>query len=103
MNIAQGERVATCGRAEILPGEDKILLSDHPIVRDTDNDSSVTGPVIELYRGEHARVVIPGSSDGGPSTHIKLPALKDLGYDKNKDKDKSSPPPLSPPNTEPAK
>jgi lipopolysaccharide export system protein LptA len=93
VQIAQGERVATCGRAEVLPGEDKIILSENPVVRDTENSSSVTGPVIELYRGERARVVIPGG------THIVLPELKDLGYDK----DKASPSAENPPKTPPAK
>src|SRR4051794_7487638 len=78
VRIVQGDREATCGRAEIFPGEDKIVLSENPVVRDTGNDSSFSAPVLELYRGQR-RAIAPG---GG--TRIVLPALKDLGYEKDK-------------------
>lgn len=81
VRIVQGDREATCGKAEIFPGEDKIVLSDQPAVRDLETQSSVTGPVIELYRGQR-RAVIP-AQPGGPGTRITLPEIKDLGYDKN--------------------
>jgi lipopolysaccharide export system protein LptA len=77
VRILQADREATCGRAEIFPGEDKIVLSESPVVRDTGNESSFTAPVLELYRGQR-RAVAPG---GG--TRIVLPALKDLGYEKD--------------------
>jgi lipopolysaccharide export system protein LptA len=100
VRIVQGDREALCGRAEIFPGEDKIVLSEKPSVRSTDDQYAVTGPVIELYRGQR-RAVIPASGDNAPSTRITLPALKDLGYDK--DKDKSPPPAGNAPKAAPAK
>lgn len=89
VRIVQGDREATCGRAQIFPGEDKIVLSEKPAVRSTDDQYAVTGPVIELYRGQR-RAVIPASGGNGPGTRITLPALKDLGYDKEKEKSGSA-------------
>src|SRR4051812_33404877 len=33
VKIIQGDREATCGRAEIFPGEDRVVLSESPTVR----------------------------------------------------------------------
>lgn len=87
VRIMQGDREATCARAEIFPGEDKIVLSGKvdgalPRVRSTDDQYSAEGPIIELYRGQR-RAVIRNESSGGPGTRITLPPIKDLGYDKN--------------------
>ncbi len=75
VRILQNDREATCERAEVLPGEDKAILSGHPKVRTLDGQYVADGPVIELYRGER-RAVIKGG------TRIALPPLKDLGYGK---------------------
>ena len=96
VRIVQADREATCGRAEIFPGEDKIVLSENPVVRDTGNESSFTAPVLELYRGQR-RAVAPAQPGG--RTRIVLPALKDLGYEK----EKSEPAPKSAPKAAPAK
>src|SRR5579871_3137739 len=32
VRILQGDRVATCGRAELFPGEDRIVLTENPVV-----------------------------------------------------------------------
>jgi lipopolysaccharide export system protein LptA len=96
VRIVQSDREATCGRAEIFPGEDKIVLSENPVVRDTGNESSFTAPLLELYRGQR-RAVAPAQPGGG--TRIVLPALKDLGYEK----DKKSPPADAAPKPAPAK
>lgn len=86
VRIVQGDREATCGRAEIFPGEDKIILSEKvgdalPRVRSLDDQYAAEGPRVILYRGQR-RAVIEGEGDNGPGTRITLPALKDLGYDK---------------------
>jgi lipopolysaccharide export system protein LptA len=94
VRIVQGDREATCGRAEIFPGEDKIVLSENPVVRDLGNESSFSAPVLELYRGQRRAVAPP---QPGGRTRIVLPALKDLGYEK----DKAAPPPAAPPLTPP--
>ncbi|HQF38380.1 MAG TPA: LptA/OstA family protein [Opitutaceae bacterium] len=73
VRIEQGDRVATCGRAEVLPGEEKITLSEDPMVRD--GESTVVGETIELFRGERRAVV--------KRARITLPPLKDLGFPKN--------------------
>ncbi len=82
VNIFQidSNRVATCGRAEVLPGEDRITLTDSPKVVDLDKAGKAewtwTGDKLILLRGER-RVQ-------GDNVRITAPAIKDLGFDKNK-------------------
>lgn len=79
VRIVQSDREAACGRAEVLPDDDKIILTDHPVIRDLANGATATGPKMVLYRGER-RAVIEGA-EADPS-RIILPAIKDLGFAK---------------------
>jgi lipopolysaccharide export system protein LptA len=81
VRILQGEREATCGHAEVLPGEDRITLTGRPTVIDHGNNSTATGEPLILYRGER-RIT-------GSNVRITLPPLKDLGFDRRQ------PPPVS--------
>jgi lipopolysaccharide export system protein LptA len=82
VHIVQGDREATCERAEVLPGADTITLTGRPMVVDHGNNSTATGEPLILYRGQR-RV-------DGTNVRITLPPLKDLGFDKNQ------PPPVPP-------
>ena len=93
VHILQSDREAACGRAEVLPDDNKIILTDHPVVKDLANGATATGPRMVLYRGER-RAVIEGADDA-PS-RIILPAIKDLGFDKE-------PKPATPPAEAPKK
>lgn len=79
VHIVQSDREAACGRAEVLPDDDKIILTDHPVIKDLANGATATGPKMVLYRGER-RAVIEGA-EADPS-RIILPAIKDLGFAK---------------------
>jgi lipopolysaccharide export system protein LptA len=79
VHILQSDREAACGRAEVLPDDNKIILTDRPVVKDLANGAVASGPRMVLYRGER-RAVIEGT-DNAPS-RIILPAIKDLGFDK---------------------
>ncbi|MBI3886412.1 MAG: hypothetical protein HY302_11890 [Opitutae bacterium] len=81
VRLLQSDREAACGRAEVLPDDDKIILTDHPVVKDLSTGATATGPRMVLFRGER-RAVIEGD-DANPS-RIILPAIKDLGFDKDK-------------------
>jgi lipopolysaccharide export system protein LptA len=78
VRIVQGDREATCGRAEVFPGEDRIVLSEQPVVRSFDDQYIATGPRLVLYRGQR-RAVIEGSETD--RARISLPPIKDLGFD----------------------
>jgi len=86
--LVQSGREAACGRAEVLPDDDKIILTDRPVVKDLSNGATATGPRMVLYRGER-RAVIEGTDDSG--SRIVLPAVKDLGFDKEKGKNPAPP------------
>ena len=77
VRIVQGDRVATCGRAEVFPGEDRIVLTEHPVVKIESEQYEASGPRMILYRGQR-RAVIEGTP-ANPS-HILLPGIKDLGF-----------------------
>ncbi len=86
VRIVQNDREATCGRAAVYPGEDRVELTDNPVVRSTKEGWVQTGPKMVLHRGER-RAVIEGNATERP--RLMLPPLKDLGYDKEKPKEKS--------------
>ena len=77
VRIVQGDRIATCGRAEVFPGEDRIVLTESPVVEITSEHYVATGPRMVLYRGQR-RAVIEGTP--GSRVHISMPAIKDLGF-----------------------
>jgi lipopolysaccharide export system protein LptA len=79
VRILQNDREATCEKAEVLPGDDKAILSGNLVVRALDNSFVQTGERGTLYRGER-RAVIEGGPGHRPT--ITLPPLRDLGYGK---------------------
>jgi lipopolysaccharide export system protein LptA len=74
VHIVQADREATCERAEVLPGEDRITLTGRPMVVDHGNNSTATGEPLILFRGDR-RV-------RGTNVRITLPPIKDLGFDR---------------------
>jgi len=74
VRIVQGDREATCERAEVLPGEDRITLTGRPMVVDHGNNTTATGEPLVLYRGDR-RI-------RGTNVRITLPPIKDLGFDR---------------------
>src|SRR3954471_23822070 len=87
VRILQNDREATCGRAAVYPGDDKVELTENPVVRSLKDGWVQTGPKMVLFRGER-RAVIEGSATERP--RLTLPPLKDLGYEKEKPKGEKS-------------
>lgn len=70
--ISQEGRRATAGRAEVLPEEDKIVLTEDPVV--TDPQGTVSGEKMTFFRGEqNGEIVKP---------RVLLRALPDMGFPK---------------------
>jgi len=82
VHIVQGDREAACGKAEVLPEEDKIILTETPVIVFHDPEGRQAGSKITMYRGQR-RVEIEN-----PIT--TLPPVKDLGFD-NKDAKPAAP------------
>ena len=72
--IIQGDREAKCGRAEVLPRSNKVVLTETPSVVDHGTGWTSAGDIITMLRGER-RVIVEKS-------HVTGPAIKDLGFDK---------------------
>lgn len=72
--LVQGDREAACGRAEILPGEEKVVLSGNPVVVDRDQNTRAAGKTITLLRGQRRLQI--------EEPVITAPPIKDLGVDK---------------------
>jgi lipopolysaccharide export system protein LptA len=83
VRIIQGDREAACGKAVVLPGDNKITLTDKPVVTDRGVGWTWTGDELQLLRGE--RQVI------GKNVRIVGPTVKDLGFDKEKTLDGTKP------------
>ncbi|HTQ31945.1 MAG TPA: LptA/OstA family protein [Opitutaceae bacterium] len=88
VHIVQGDREASCGRAQVLPHDDKVILTENPVVIDHGNNTVATGDPIELLRGER-RVK-------GTNVHIMMPGIKDLGFGPNAPLPEPDKPPLAP-------
>jgi lipopolysaccharide export system protein LptA len=76
VRIIQGDREAACGRAEVLPGDDKIILTGQPVVVDHSVNWTWTGDELEMLRGER--------QIRGKNARFTGPPMKDLGIDKPK-------------------
>lgn len=74
--LVQGDREAACGRAEVLPEEDRVILTENPVVVDRDQKTRVAGKKITLLRGQRTVLVEKINFSGQP--------MKDLGFDKDK-------------------
>lgn len=75
VSITQGSRTATCGRAEVLPREEKVVLTVNPVVIDRATDFATAGEKITMLRGQE-RVEVEKPRLSGPP-------IRDLGFDRN--------------------
>ena len=79
VHLVQNEREAFCDRAEVLPGDDKVILTGNPAtVRSHDGRYAGSGPEMTLLRGEQRAVI--------KAPRFVLPPIKDLGPGKEKTK-----------------
>lgn len=83
VEIFQAGRAALAGRAELLPAEDKIILTDSPQI--LDRKATVSGWRITLLKGNRTAIVEnnPDGTDGSRPT-VVLDALPNLGFDDDK-------------------
>lgn len=88
VHIVQGDREATCGRAIVLPGDDKITLTEKPVVTDRGVGWTWTGDELLLLRGER--------QVRGTNVRIVGPPVKDLGFDPDKKVEDATPTPKQP-------
>lgn len=88
VRIIQGDREAACGRAEVLPGDDKILLTGSPVVVDHSVNWTWTGDELEMLRGER--------QIRGRNARFTGPPIKDLGVDLTKKPDAAPAPAEAP-------
>jgi lipopolysaccharide export system protein LptA len=91
VKIVQGDREATCGRAVVLPDDNKITLTEDPVVVDHGAGWTDAGEKITMWRGER-RVEVE-------KPHLTGPALKDLGFDKDQKPEPTDAPKIAVPDT----
>lgn len=87
VRIFQAGREARAGRAEVLPETGKVVLTDNPIV--IDSQAEVTGWRITLEQGAKTALVEQDPS-GNQRPTVRLDALPDLGYDPAEEEDEDS-------------
>ena len=76
VRIIQGDRDVTCGRAEVFPGENRVVLTESPVVIDSSGPYVARGTRIILLRGERRLF--------GDNIEMTGPPIKDLGFNKEK-------------------
>jgi lipopolysaccharide export system protein LptA len=76
VHMVQGAREAACGRAEVIPGQDRVVLTENPVVVDHDQNTRISGEKITLLKGQRQVLVEKPTLVGPP--------VKDLGFDKDK-------------------
>jgi lipopolysaccharide export system protein LptA len=74
VRMIQGDREAACGRAEVLPGEEKVVLTGDPVVVDHAQNNRLAGKTIRMFRGQRKIEV--------DEPILTAPPIKDLGVDK---------------------
>jgi lipopolysaccharide export system protein LptA len=75
VRMIQGDREAACGRAEVLPEQEKVILSGNPVVVDHDQNTRIAGKIIRMFRGQRKVEV--------DEPILTAPPIKDLGADKS--------------------
>lgn len=70
--ISQEGRKATAGRAEVMPIEDRIVLTEEPVVTDTETQLTVSGTRMTFFRGERAAQI--------ENPKVVGPSLPNLGF-----------------------
>lgn len=85
VRIVQGDREATCGRAEVLPQEEKVVLTEDPVLIERSSDIVSRGSKITLLRGEGRAIV--------ENPVLTGPPIRDLGPEANEDTEASEPAP----------
>jgi lipopolysaccharide assembly outer membrane protein LptD (OstA) len=85
VRIVQGDRESTSQRAEVFPREDKVVLSESPVIIDHSNGFAGAGEKITLFRGkrevfiEQPRFTGPPVGDLGATAKPRPPAAPTAG------------------------
>lgn len=77
VRISQEGRTATAGRAEVMPIEDKIVLTEEPVVTDTETQVTVSGTRMTFFRGDRYGQI--------ENPQVVGPAIPNLGFPRDKD------------------
>lgn len=85
VRLVQGDREVTCGRAEVFPREEKVVLTEEPVLIDRATEFWAAGEKITLIRGEQ-RVHVE-------KPRVVGPPIKDLGPKAGEENEKVAPPP----------
>lgn len=76
VRIVQGDREATSDRADVFPGEDRVVLTKNVVITDHSGPYVATGDRVVLLRGER-RIF-------GDNIRGTFPPIKDLGAEAGK-------------------
>lgn len=72
VSIAQEGRKATCGVAEVLPADGKIILTENPVITDVSTGVTMKGSRMTVFRDERYAEI--------ESPEVVGPALPNLGF-----------------------
>ena len=67
VNISSGLKSATCGRAEVFPEDEMVVLSEDPVVIDREDNTRVSGPRMVYNRGRRSMTVEAETTSSAPA------------------------------------
>ena len=74
VHIVQGDREATCQRAEVYPREDKVVLTEDPVFKDHSSGWVGAGDKITMFRGKREVQVEKIRLTGAPISDLSATA-----------------------------
>ena len=88
VHIVQGDREAVCGHAEVLEGQDRIVLTQEPVIINHSDGTIAAGETITLLRSSRKILI--------DHPHIVGPPMKEFNLDKSELPPAPAAPPPSP-------
>lgn len=67
VNLSSGLKSATCGRAEVFPEDEMVVLSEDPVVIDREDNTRVSGPRMVYNRGRRSMTVEAETTPSAPA------------------------------------
>lgn len=67
VNLSSGLKSATCGRAEVFPEDEMVVLSEDPVVIDREDNTRVSGPRMVYNRGRRSMTVEAENPQSAPA------------------------------------
>ena len=92
VNLSSGLKAATCGKAEIFPEDEMVVLSEDPVVIDREDNTRVSGPRMVYNRGRRSMTVEAEEPAQNAPTEERRTFIPDFEDDETLEPETKTPP-----------